>query len=332
MCKLMLDYIKPVLDPDGIPLDTTYGPQKNPTLAFDGSNFLVVWCWNSDVYGTRVSQTGQVLDTNFIPISTAALFQRSPSIAFDGNNFMVVWEDCRNLQWHDNKFDIYGARINQSGIVLDTVNLRISQAPGYQTCPSVEFDGTNYLVVWEDSRSDSSYDIYGAKVKPSGELINTYPIVIQSEHQFEPFLAHGNSDQILIAYSGWTDSINVHPAHVMRIWATFYPFVGIQETDQNVTIAHLDLNIFPNPCRRRTKIEFSLGNEISGTKCSIEIFDITGRLMRIFPINQCDQNISVKSVYWDGTDNQGRIVSAGMYFCQLKHDMYTLSQKIVFLK
>ena len=79
-----------VLDPDGIPLNTTYGRQRNPTLAFDGTNFLVVWCWNSDLYGTRVSQTGQVLDADPIPISLAAFIQRAPSIAFDGNNFMVV--------------------------------------------------------------------------------------------------------------------------------------------------------------------------------------------------------------------------------------------------
>jgi hypothetical protein len=329
-----------VLDPGGFVIDTTsyFLFNHQTSIKYAADVYLVAWSpydsWNHGyIYCVRISTSGTVIDTIPIQISNGQYRKFSPTIAFDGTNFFAVWADMRHsASLYEDSIDIYGARISQSGIVLDTANIRISQASGYQACPSVEFDGTDYLVVWEDSRSDSSYDIYGAKINSSGTIINTYQIAVQPGHQFEPRIARGNNDQILITYSGWTDSINAHPAHVMRICGTFYPFVGIKENQQSKVLTQFDLNIFPNPCRRRTKIEFSLGKEISGTKCSIEIFDITGRLVRIFSINQCNQDKSVKSVYWDGTDNQGRIVSAGMYFCQLKHNMYTLSQKIVFLK
>lgn len=118
----------------------------------------------------------------------------------------------------------------------------------------------------------------------------------------------------------------------MRIWGTFYPFVGIKENQQSKVLAHFDLNISPNPFTRRTKIDFSVGNSLSNTPCKIEIFDITGRLVRIFSINQCNQDKSVKSVYWDGTDKRGQNLPAGIYFCRLNSGSDELSKKIIFIK
>ena len=39
---------------------------------------------------------------------------------------------------------------------------RISTAANVSSRPAVAFDGTNFLVVWQDLRSGTSTDIYGA--------------------------------------------------------------------------------------------------------------------------------------------------------------------------
>ncbi|MEO0231243.1 MAG: hypothetical protein ABIM29_01745, partial [candidate division WOR-3 bacterium] len=147
-----------VLDPAGIAISTATYDQRSPSVAFDGTNYLVVWMDKRndpnyyDIYGARVSTNGVVLDPDGIPISTAAYAQLFPSVAFDGINYLVVWEDYRS-----GSSDIYGARVSTSGVVLDPDGIPISTAAYWQYSPSVAFDGTNYLVVWEDHRS-GSYD------------------------------------------------------------------------------------------------------------------------------------------------------------------------------
>jgi hypothetical protein len=144
--------------------------QSLPSIAFDGTNYLVVWedyrsGARSDLYGARVNKSGLVLDANGYLIASGPdeTNQSDPSIAFDGTNFLVVWEDTR-----DGGADIYGARVSTEGSVWDPGGLHIAQGAGdnHQHAPSVAFDGTDFLVVWTDYRNYS--DIYGARVKPNG--------------------------------------------------------------------------------------------------------------------------------------------------------------------
>jgi hypothetical protein len=160
-----------VLDPAGIPISTAADDQLRPAISFDGTNYLVVWevyaGGSFDIYGSRVSPGGAVLDPAGIPLSTAVGRQRGPTVAFDGTNYLVAWLDNRAGNW-----DIYASRVSPGGSVLDSDGIPISTAADTQADPSVAFDGTNYLVAWDDHRSGTSYHIYGARVTPAGSVLD----------------------------------------------------------------------------------------------------------------------------------------------------------------
>ena len=155
-----------------------------------------------------------LIDTNIVYVP-AADAQFGASVAFNDTNYLVVWEDSRSGPW-----DIYGARVDQSGVVLDPGGIPISTAAHDERHPSVAFDGANYLVVWDDSRS-GSWDIYGAKLNGSGVVVDSLTISIQLGDQVSPTVASGAENQLFISYSGWTGEVGGKTYTMKRIWGKF---------------------------------------------------------------------------------------------------------------
>ena len=255
-----------VLDVNGFAICAAAYDQQNPCIAFDGNNYLVVWDderWgNPNIFGTLVTPSGVTLGG--ISISTGAIGREYPAIAFDGTNYLIVWQDWRN----GTDPNIYGARVDGGGVVLDPAGVAICTAPGWQWYPAVAFDGMNYMVAWQDWRDGVEHDIYGATLDTSGAVVSTYIVSAQSGHQLFPSMAHGTSDSMLIVYSGWTDSINTHPANTMRIWGEFYPLVGVEEDEARIVKqSSFNPTIFRGPLQLP-----------EGKKC--KVFDISGRVVQ----------------------------------------------------
>lgn len=171
---------------DTMPIQISYGSWggEYPAVAFDGANYLVVWTdWrnsDADIYGTRVTPSGEVLDPDGIPISTAPEIQSIPSVIFDGTNYLVVWNDLRNGNWES---DIYAARVTTDGEVLDPDGIPVNTQPGDQIIyRGLVFDGSNYLFVFSDDRDgDQYYDAYGARMSTGGVVLDSLGFVISAE-------------------------------------------------------------------------------------------------------------------------------------------------------
>ncbi len=218
-----------VLDSSGIAISTAADDQWSPALAFDGTNFLVVWqdsrSGSHDIYGTRVTPGGVVLDTLGIAVSTAAKNQRDPALAFDDTNFLVVWEDYRSSPY---EYDICGARVTPAGSVLDPSGIAISTATKDQRDPALVFDGTNFLVVWEDYRSGDTSDICGARVTPQGVVLGSGLVVQQDGNQGFPVLAHGTGSRLFLVYQGWAGTVGGKTYNTQRIWGDMDPFPPVR--------------------------------------------------------------------------------------------------------
>ena len=154
------------------------GTQAAVSLAFDGTNFLVVWederrSSQKDIFGARVSLEGEILDPIGIPICTSRVYHSYANAAWGGENYLVVWQEWSNGNW-----TVLGARINPDGYVLDPDGFIIAGGSEWAVNPAVASDGIDFFVVWSQEKGATFFDIYGTKITAFGEVLNSEGILI----------------------------------------------------------------------------------------------------------------------------------------------------------
>ena len=110
-----------------------------------------------------------------------------------------------------------------------------------------------------------------------------------------------------------------------------YSVVGCEEkVASNPSFPILYQN-YPNPFTQETYIVFSISHladdKILNAKCCI--YDLSGRLVKSLPITE--HRTPITEVIWDGKDESGKRVNAGIYFCRLRVNNYTVTKKLTFL-
>jgi predicted outer membrane repeat protein len=90
---------------------------------------------------------------------------------------------------------------------------------------------------------------------------------------------------------------------------------------------HLYQN-YPNPFNPATTIAFELAMPATVT---LKILDTSGRLVRVL-IQEEMMAAGFRETTWNGTDTSGRIMAAGVYFCQLQADGFRDIGRMTLLK
>lgn len=83
-----------------------------------------------------------------------------------------------------------------------------------------------------------------------------------------------------------------------------------EETAPSSFVLHQN---YPNPFNPSTTIRFELSQ---GGYVTVKIYDLSGRLVKT--LLSGEQTAGTHTEVWDGTDDAGRKVAAGVYFCQLE--------------
>ena len=164
--------------------------QTSPSVAFNGSVYLVVWTDNrnlldNDIYGAR-------LDTNGIPIDPAGIIicqapgnQKNPAVESNGDIFLVAWEDERNNEMTGT--DIYGTRVKDDGTIMDQAGFVISNDVDLQELPKVGSADENFFVVWADHRTGTNNDIYGTFVSSAGNISHENGLAICTQSSWQGY-------------------------------------------------------------------------------------------------------------------------------------------------
>ncbi len=127
---------------------------------------------------------------------------------------------------------------------------------------------------------------------------------------------------------------------------------GITERDKNnIQPSEISLQIYPNPFKKNLTIKFQIpirqevwrtggpnppqspfikGGQ-KGDLSSLKIYDASGRLVKAFLL-PTSHSLLLTSVEWNGTDDLGRRLPAGIYFIRLDYNGIKKIQKAVLLK
>ena len=150
-----------------------------PHVAYGRDKYLVVWeadckghSMPSLILGRMISKSGDVIGDADMVISEKLqrLGWSTLRTASGTSDFLVVWCDDR----HERRFrhDVYGARVSDDGVVMDTLSMSITSIKKSQAAPDVTFDGANYFVVWWDARTRPMGHIFGTRISTEGVLLD----------------------------------------------------------------------------------------------------------------------------------------------------------------
>jgi hypothetical protein len=141
-----------------------------------------------------------------------------------------------------------------------------------------------------------------------------------------------------IEYSGLVDGVppstkTIFIDSIMHYFGIFP--TGVKETPPDQCVTLPTLSIYPNPCRGKTNIQYSIGHSAEGRGQSAEgiglrIYDVSGRLVKKFLLSTDYYLLS--TIIWDGTDEHGRRVSEGVYFVHLEARDVKKTKKIILLR
>jgi flagellar hook assembly protein FlgD len=83
----------------------------------------------------------------------------------------------------------------------------------------------------------------------------------------------------------------------------------------------------PNPFSTETLVSFTLPQR---TEVTLAVYDVAGR--RVATIFSGEKDAGAHDVQWNGLGDNGRLVSAGIYFCRIQAGKQSLTRKMLVIR
>jgi len=182
------------------------GSGGSPGIAFDGTNYVIAITGSSAALVIhRVTPGGVDLDgPDGITLNLPGMPTSSPAICSGSANSLIAYSryDAGTSQHF-----MYGVLIDRAGQMLGSGEFPIAADLVTHWFPQVSFDGTNYLVVWQQLPSagadQSLAHIYGARVTAAGAVLDSPTIAISAapQGQYSPVIAFDHTNYFV----AWLD-------------------------------------------------------------------------------------------------------------------------------
>jgi len=261
----------------------TYNPDTSQfaSVAVTGSNVHVVWhenrSWVWEIYYKRSTDFGTTWGSDTC-LSNSPEFAKFPSMATSGSVIHLVWYDMRLSD-----YEIYYSRSTDGGRSFGPV-MRLTNATGYSSNPSIAASGSIVHVAWQDERNGGQ--IFYKRSTDEGENFSPDTCLTNSSsYNAKPSIAFSGS-AVHIVWNDFRDSN----------WEIYYKRnltgnSGVEDGEPlSLTTGASRFTVFPNP--------FTSFASISGHSSErFALYDISGRKVGVY---------SGDRIAWD--------VSPGVYF------------------
>jgi len=295
-------------------------------------------------WGIAVDDLGNVIVTG------------ASSTGYTWNSATVKYNSLGTQQWakiYDapgNSWDNgYGIAVDHNGFVYVTGNVDPDTSGGIQ-CDylTIKYDpvGDTVWVRWYNGTANNNDEAHAIALDTSGNVYVTgYSIGAGTGRDFVTIKYNSSgSEQWVARYDGpangwdeaWALKVGGNNIYVagysaglgtMLDYATikYNQMTGIQEGFKNKENTGTALQVFPTVVSNTTRIAFFLPQKTKGGR--ISIFDVNGRKIKEFVLNE-----SRGSVIWKGSDENGKDVSAGVYFIRLDTPDFKEVKKIQLIR
>ncbi|MBN2564581.1 MAG: carboxypeptidase regulatory-like domain-containing protein [Candidatus Eisenbacteria bacterium] len=192
---------------------------------------------------------------------------------------------------------------------------------------------TGTLVFWQKYDTESGYDYCYVEVSTNGgsswTRLASYSGLLSEWAEVTLDISDyvgtsGFKVRFILDSDGWIqkDGWYVDDVHVFAD----QPETGVEEGE--LILDGPAVSNFPNPFNPRTTVRFDVPSRAA---VGLRVYDVSGRLVRTL-VNAGAHDPGRFSVEWNGTDERGTPVAAGVYFALLSVGDETVSGKMVLLK
>ncbi|MEO0165532.1 MAG: C25 family cysteine peptidase [candidate division WOR-3 bacterium] len=188
-----------------------------------------------------------------------------------------------------------------------------------------------YVIVLHNNNADT-LDFIG-----TGGALQNRPI--NSDWFCEKYLlddySSGDSIQIRIAFVSDNDGHTGEGFYIDDFSVEYQ--TAVEESIIEASGQKLKLEVLPNPFQNQCVIKFHISDfkfpqiDDVGQGFSLAVYDVVGRLVKSFNLSFYISN-HASNIVWDGKDDAGRKLPAGIYFIQLEAGNKKEIQKVILLR
>jgi len=223
-------------------------------------------------------------------------------ISFDAGNFRQPWTDGEEVILVIEALKDGRGYYRIVNFTLDR-GIDMQRLDGITLKPIPEAVSEKDVIRWSDV---DDADVIGYSLYRDDERLNN-KVIVRSAYR-----AAGATDVRLVMRGGYETVYGSQGAQ------------GIRHIQMPLSYA---FSITPNPFVTQTRIEYALPQQ---TEVEIVVHDVSGRKVKTL-LNEMHKP-GYYSTTWNGCDDRGRAVSAGVYFIRLETDDHKKAEKMILLK